>query len=136
MSFDRPVSDPPQIANFKNQPTQIGSAQLEEANLGILFDQFEMNRQELEENISKLLQNNAQVSLAELVKTYPIQNGLAEVLTYFSIATSSKQHLVNGENQEAIPWLVEEEVEVPVKKEIFLPQVIFIRNPQLATRNS
>jgi len=127
MSFDRPVSDPPQIANFKNQPTQIGSAQLEEANLGILFDQFEMNRQELEENITKLLKNKAQVSLAELVKTFPIQNGLAEVLTYFSIATGSKQHLVNGENQEAIPWLFEEEVEVPVKKEIYLPQVIFVR---------
>ena len=52
MSFDRPVSDPPQVANFKNQPSIIGSQQIEEANLEVLFDQFEMNRQELEDNIA------------------------------------------------------------------------------------
>ena len=126
MSFDRPVSDPPQRANFKNQPTEIGSSQLEDANFEILFDQFEMNRQELEANIGALLKQQQQVSLSELVKTYPIQNGLAEVLTYFSIATGSQQHLVNSEKKEAIPWLFEETAD-PIKKEIFLPQVIFIR---------
>ncbi len=124
MSFDRPVSDPPQVANFKNQPTIIGSQQIEEAELDILFDQFEMNRQELEDNIAVLLEKQAQVSLLEVTKAYPVKNGLAEVLTYFSIANSDNPHLINEDQKEAIPWLAEEEAR---QKEIFLPQVIFIR---------
>lgn len=126
MSFDRPIGNPPQVATFKNQPTEIGSSQLGEANLDVLFDQFEMNRQELEENIAQLLKKQAQVTLKEVVKSYPIQNGLAEVITYFSIAATSTQHLINEETKEAIPWKVELETEL-TNKEIQLPQVIYIR---------
>ena len=122
MSFDRPLGDPPQKANFQNQPTEIGSEQLENANLGILFDQFEMNRQELEANITQLLQKNSSVTLSEVVKSYPIQNGLAEVITYFSIATKSEIHQIDGKIKENIPWENEEE-----KRLITLPQVIFVR---------
>jgi len=126
LSFDRPIGNPPQKATFKNQPTEIGSTQLEAANLGVLFDQFEMNRQELEANISELLKNNAQITLSEVVRVYPIQNGLAEVLTYFSIAANSKKHQINEINKERIPWFLEEDTDYE-KKEIHLPQVTFLR---------
>ena len=122
MSFDRPLGDPPQQANFQNQPVEIGSTQLENANFGVLFDQFEMNRQELEENIAGLLQKNTSVTLSEVVQEFPIKNGLAEVITYFSIATKSEVHQINGRAKENIPW--ENETE---KRVIVLPQVVFYR---------
>ncbi len=124
LSFDRPIGNPPQRATFKNQPTEIGSTQLEAANLGVLFDQFEMDRQELETNIAGLLKNNAQITLSEVVRQYPIQKGLAEVLTYFSIAATSKKHLINDDKKELIPWFLAEDFS---KKEIHLPQVTFVR---------
>jgi len=126
LSFDRPIGNPPQKATFKNQPTEIGSTQLEAANLGVLFDQFEMNRQELEANIAGLLKDNATITLAEVVRKHPIENGLAEVLTYFSIAATSKKHLINDAKKELIPWILEEEL-VAAKKEIHLPLVTFVR---------
>ena len=126
MSFDRPIGNPPQKATFKNQPTEIGSTQLEAANLGVLFDQFEMDRQQLESNIAALLSDNQEVTLGEVVRKFPIQNGLEEILTYFSIAATSKKHLINTDKKEAILWLLEEE-ELAAKKEIHLPQVIYKR---------
>ena len=122
MSFDRPLGAPPQKANFQNQPVEISNEQLGNANLGILFDQFEMNRQELEENIAKILQKSGSVTLSEVVKIYPIKNGLAEVITYFSIATKSEIHQIDGKKKEQIPWENEEE-----QRMITLPQVIFVK---------
>ena len=121
-SLDRPLGEPKQIATFRKQPTEIGSTQLEKANLGVLFDQFEMNRQELEQNIARLLQGQHSISLSELLKTYPIKNGLAEIITYFSIATKSKIHQVNVDTKEPILWNTE-----TAEKKIVLPQIVFVR---------
>lgn len=126
LSFDRPIGNPPQVATFKKQPTEVGSEQLESANLAVLFDQFEMNRQELELNIANLLKDKSEISLAEVIETYPIQNGLAEVITYFSIAATSKKHIINENRKGTIPWYIEEN-EAFSKKEIHLPQVLFVK---------
>ena len=124
MSLDRPLGNPPQIANFRNQPTEVGSSKIENANLGILFDQFEMNRQELENNITQLLEKQSSITFSEVIKSYPIQNGLAEVITYFSIASKSTQHKIEINNKEIIPWKNEE---TQSEKKITLPRVIFNR---------
>lgn len=125
MSFDRPLGNPPQQANFKNQPEQVGSTQLEQANLNVLFDQFEMNRQELETNIHQLLQQQSTVTFGEVIKKFPIKNGLAEVITYFSIASKSDIHKIETTEKESIPWLHEE---TKTEKNIILPKLVFCRN--------
>lgn len=124
MSFDRPLGEPPHTANFKNQPTEVGSSKFEKANLGVLFDQFEMNRQELENNIAQLLHHHSSITFSEVVKSFPIKNGLAEVITYFSIASKSEQHKIENQYKETIPWLHEE---TNTEKKIVLPRVIFKR---------
>ena len=126
LSFDRPIGNPPQVATFKNQPQEIGSQQLEAANLEVLFDQFEMNRQELEKNIGDLLLQQEQITLSQVVDIYPVQNGLAEIITYFSIAATSSKHQISKEDSELIPWAIIEEADVS-KKEISLPQVTFVK---------
>ena len=126
LSFDRPIGNPPQVATFKNQPQEIGSQQLEAANLEVLFDQFEMNRQELEKNIGDLLSQQEQITLSQVVDIYPVQNGLAEIITYFSIAATSSKHQISKEDSELIPWAIIEEADVS-KKEISLPQVTFVK---------
>jgi hypothetical protein len=85
-----------------------------------------MNRQELELNIANLLKDKSEISLAEVIETYPIQNGLAEVITYFSIAATSKKHIINENRKGTIPWYIEEN-EAFSKKEIHLPQVLFVK---------
>jgi len=126
LSMERPLGEKPQQATFRNQPTELGSDRFEEAELSILFDQFEMNRQELEQNIADLLKYHVQVTLSQVVEYYPIQNGLAEVITYFSIASKSEKHLINTELSEQISWKLESEEEENLK-EIRLPQLVYVR---------
>lgn len=124
MSLDRPLGQPQHKANFQNQPQEVGSTQFEEANLEVLFDQFELNRQELEGNIAKILKKQSTVTFSEIIKTYPIKNGLAEVITYFSIASKGEQHKIETTQKENIPWLHEE---TKIEKKITLPKLVFSR---------
>ena len=76
-------------------------------------------------NIAQLVKQHQQITLPEVIQVYPIQNGLAEVLTYFSIAANSNKHLINEEEKEQIPWYMEDNADM-AKKEIHLPQVVFV----------
>jgi chorismate mutase len=123
MDMDRPWGEAPQIANFVNQPQGIGSTNLENANFGKLFDQFELNKQELERAIAKVLGDKSQMSLRELTQIQPINKGLEEVITYFSIAAQSSKHKVDSQSSDTIEWLGED----GVKRNLVLPRVIFLK---------
>lgn len=126
LSLDRPLGEKPQKANFRNQPTEVGSTQLEKANLSPMFDGFEMDKQLLENNIQQLLKRYAQISLSDVVKIYPVQNGLAEIITYFSIASTSNVHEIIPTESIAIPWIMEQEDGI-LEKSIQLPEILFKR---------
>jgi hypothetical protein len=121
MDMDRPWGEAPQIANFTNQPQGIGSTNLENANFGKLFDQFELNKQEVERSIAKILLQHPQISLRELTRIQPITKGLEEVITYFSIAAQSPKHKVDNQHIELIEWMGED----GVQREIALPRLEF-----------
>lgn len=127
LSLDRPLGQATQKANFRKQATEIGSTQLDNANLSPMFDGFEMDRQLLEKNIQQLLKKHQRISLSEVVKIYPVQNGLAEIISYFSIASTSNVHAIIPEENIAIPWMMEQEDGI-VEKSIQLPEIIFKRN--------
>ena len=121
LDMDRPWGEPPQKANFANQPQGIGSNKLENVQFGRLFDQFELNQQELQRTIQTLLEKNESITLKELSIIHPIDKGLEQVISYFSIAAQSKKHVINSQNLDIIEWHGEDEV----KRSVALPQVIF-----------
>lgn len=121
MDMDRPWGEPPQIANFANQPQGIGSNKLDEAEFGKLFDQFELSKQELQRNISTILAKNNEITLKELTLIHPINKGLEEIISYFSIAAQSPKHFINNNNLDSIEWQGED----LIQRSVVLPQVIF-----------
>ncbi len=121
MDMDRPWGEAPQIANFTNQPQGIGSTNLENANFGKLFDQFELNKQEVERTITKFLGDKSQITLRELTHLQPITKGLEEIITYFSIAAQSSKHKVDSHNNELIEWVGEDQI----SRNVTLPRVVF-----------
>ena len=123
MDMDRPWGEPPQKANFANQPQGIGSSQFENAQFGQLFDQFELNKQELQGKINALLGKHNSITLKELSLIHPINKGLEEVISYFSIAAQSPKHVVNNHHLDVIEWQGEDEV----KRSVALPQVTFMK---------
>jgi len=122
MTLDRPLGEPTQIAQFDKQPSEVGSQQYDQADMSSLFNRFDLDQKELEIKIEEVLQNQFEISLEELIKIYPIQNGLAEVITYFIIASQSDIHIINEEIKEAIIWINTKEA---IERSIQLPQIIF-----------
>lgn len=86
-----------------------------------LFNQFMVNKTELQDNIDSFLKKKKQVSLAEIVAEKPMQKGLAELLTYLSIASQSSKHLISDSNYLLL------EIQKSPKKMVKVPQVIYTK---------
>lgn len=113
--------NPPVQIKFETNINEIGS---EGAIEDILFEQFNIDQDELKENIASLLMHQAQVSLKEVTERFGVTKGVSEIVAYYQIASKEKKHFVNTE--------IEEELLIQNYKtgkffQIKLPQLIFNR---------
>jgi hypothetical protein len=67
-----------------------------------LFDQFTIDKRKLQQRIDAMLETRDQVTLKEIIDEYGIENGLSEVVGYFSLATASNHHIVIEDAKEPI----------------------------------
>lgn len=120
------INDPPQEENFMELPVFEAEIRLplnkrmvlgpeedmvvesqqddeqEVPDLSQLFNQFFVDKKELESRISFLLNEKKSVSLQEVVEQYPIEKGLSEVVTYFAIASQHPRHEIVADEEEEI----------------------------------
>lgn len=78
-----------------------------------LFDQFTFDKKKLMQRIESMLQDRDQVTLKEIVDNYGLENGLSELIGYFSIASSVGHHIILEEAIEPI-WVKKRKVNVPM----------------------
>ena len=90
-----------------------GTGEDGDADFKLLFDQFTIDRKKLLQRIDTMLEEKTQVTLKEIIDEYGIENGLSEVVGYFSIATSSTHHIIIEEAKEPI-LIGERKVNVPM----------------------
>lgn len=95
--------------NLETQfPDGVGGAVSEDVDFRSLFDQFTFDKKKLLLRIDAMLdtaslENKTQVTLKEIVERFGIDNGLSEIVGYFSIATESNHHVIIDEVKELIP---------------------------------
>lgn len=123
LDMDRPWGEPPQIPKLVNQPKGKGSEAKDMIHLDNLFDQFELNKKALFQNIQQGLTYQSEISLKSLTHLYPITKGLEEIISYFSIAAQSKKHIVNNISTQTIEWQGLD----GLPRSIELPEVIFVK---------
>lgn len=87
-----------------------------------LYHQFYVDETLLMQRIAQLLERRAEVTLAELVELYPVEQGLSEIVAYLAIATKFEQHRINDTTIESI---VVASLEPEKWFRLTLPQVIF-----------
>lgn len=90
-----------------------GSIDEENADFKSLFDQFTIDKRRLQQRIDNMLETRTQVSLKEIVDEYGVENGLSEVVGYFSIATSGSHNIIMEEVPEPIT-VGERKINVPM----------------------
>ncbi|WP_157871796.1 DUF3375 domain-containing protein [Gloeothece verrucosa] len=105
--------------NFDNLPPVNLDEELTE-----LYHQLYVDETELERRIAQALEHRPQVTLAELVEIYPVEQGLSEIVAYLAIASKSEQHLLNDNIKESIRVA---SLEPEKQLRLTLPQVIFRR---------
>ncbi len=121
LPMERPLFSPP-IKPVIN--AEILSADASGIVTDSLYNQVSIDKPRLQARIRQLLQTRQQISLGEVVKQYPLQQGLAELVAYLSIAGADRHALFDDNQAQAIDWQDDE----GRLRQAHLPRVIFTRH--------
>ncbi|MCL4256491.1 MAG: DUF3375 family protein, partial [Anaerolineae bacterium] len=91
--------------------------------LDMLYNTFYIDQTLLQDNIQRMLMSRPEVFLTEVVTSYPISQGIAEVIAYLLIATDAPHHLIDRTTQDTIAIKTYRGDE----KELIVPRVLFRR---------
>ncbi|MEI6414072.1 MAG: DUF3375 domain-containing protein [Pseudomonadota bacterium] len=87
-----------------------------------LFSQVVVDKTRLAGWIRHALQEKSQVTLHELLKNHPLEQGLAELVAYLSLASESGRAVFDEDAPEAVDWV--DATGTP--RQATLPRVIFV----------
>lgn len=88
-----------------------------------LFQLIHIDRERLQQNIEAALSEASQVQLGKLLLKYPLEHGLAELITYLAIAEDYPLVTISSENQDVASWTDNE----GILREARFPSIIFSR---------
>ena len=103
---------------------QLGDSDL---NAEALYTQVVVDRARLIRHIDRSLQGQAEISLSELARTQPMNQGLAELVSYLHLGSERYETKVDEAVSEGIPWQIEAGDGTVNRKEAQLPRVVFER---------
>lgn len=83
--MERPLFQPPQVLRLDQMKLTVGDAR--DMVVQGLYDQQLVDMQQLRQHIDGLLRRHTQVTLQKITEHHPVEHGLSELLSYFSIAT-------------------------------------------------
>jgi hypothetical protein len=101
LPLDRPLFDPPARVTASERPQSAPHA-WDEALLMAMFTLAYVDEAALHANIERLLMSRPEVTLAEVLKSYPATQGIAEVIAYMVMASRSAQHEIDRTAAEVI----------------------------------
>ena len=124
LPMERPLFTPPLKPVIDSLCLQYGSGEIDAQ---ALFDQVVVDKAQLTRNIRHALQDSAQISLSELLETQPLQQGLAELVTYLQLGSDVFKTVVDEGIQELIHWEATASHGEKLLRSARLPQVLFVR---------
>lgn len=129
LPFERPLYSPPLKPRISNIAIELGD---ERVDASALFSQAVIDKTALARHIRQSLQDKSQVSLGELCKTRPLEQGLAELVGYLEMAGDGRANynfksLIDDSMHEIICWESEEDSDVTLAKQARLPRIIYLR---------
>jgi len=124
LAMERPLFTPALKPVLASLALQAGDEDIDPA---ALFDQIIMDSAQLIRHIRHALQDKAQVTLSELVTTQPLQQGLAELVTYLQLGSDAFNAVIDEDSPETIQWQARTDGEQLITRSARLPRVIFMR---------
>jgi len=118
--MDRPLFTPPLKPHISQQVLEEGS---DAVDADALFEQVYVDKTRLAAHVRQALQSRDQIALTTVLETHPLEQGLAELVTYLSLAAADDKAVIDDERSETITWTDEH----GVQRRATLPTVIFCR---------
>jgi hypothetical protein len=119
LPMDRPLFTPPVRPVIQQQAIEEGDAAL---NPDALFDQFYVDKDRLRARLRRALQTRRQISLAELLEDEPIEQGLAELVAWLSLASGDSPSVIDEDRPQTVRWIDPN----GATREATLPTIVFV----------
>ncbi len=120
LPMERPLFTPPVKPALLGGAIAAGDEDLDAA---ALYAQFVVDKAALAQHVRQNLQQRTQVTLTELLDARPLQQGLAELVAYFSLATESGRAVIDDTHMEQVAWTAR----TGEHKQARVPRVVFSR---------
>lgn len=124
LAMERPLFTPALKPLIAKIDLQAGDS---DADPAALYTQTVVDKARLARHIRQALQARAQIMLYELIDMQPLQQGLAELVTYLQLGSESFKAVVDENAEDLITWEAVSSDGVVVSKQARLPRVIFVR---------
>ena len=122
LPLERPLYEAPEQLKVSQRP-RAAPGLIDDSALTALYDTFFIDDTLLHDNIKRLLMSRSEFSLAELTNSYPIEQGMAELVAYLLIAAHEPQHSIEHTTHELITINMLE----GAARQVLVPQIIFRR---------
>jgi hypothetical protein len=119
LTMGRALFNPP----LKSEINEIPLDGLADVPTDALFNQIYVDKARLAMRIRQALQSHPQLSLSDMVAKHPIEQGLAEIVAYFSIAADDPVAIINDAARQTLSWIDEN----GMTRQATLPTVTFCR---------
>jgi hypothetical protein len=101
LPMSRPLFSPPVKPVITARALDQGDADID---AGALFEQFHVDKDRLRARLRQALQTRSQVSLEELLEAHPLEQGLAELVAWLSLATGEGQGVIDEGRAQQVAW--------------------------------
>lgn len=101
LPLERPLAAP--VAE-EELALELDDGEEVELDLSVLFDQVYVDTARLRRQIDALLDERYQVSLATMIERYPLTDGLAELVGYFTVASERSTAVVDEVRRDQVAW--------------------------------
>jgi flagellar motility protein MotE (MotC chaperone) len=124
LPMERPLFTLPLKPVIDDLCLQYGDEQIDDH---ALFSQVVVDKTRLTRHIRQALQDRLQISLSELLEAHPLQEGLAELVTYLQLGCDVFTTVVDENRQDFVHWKAHASNGEKLLRSARLPHVIFVR---------
>ncbi|MFX1818381.1 DUF3375 domain-containing protein [Pseudarthrobacter sp. CC4] len=120
LPFERPLYEPGRKVTVDDA---VLAADDTEVDAGALFSQFHVDKERLKANVDAVLADAEQATLIEVTQAYPLQQGLAEIVAYYQLASESEWASIHDDVPQQLQWHLPD----GGIREATIDQIIFVR---------
>jgi hypothetical protein len=126
--MERELWEPTKTQTFTEAPLEVSAEDLQEIDFTRLYRQFAVDELLLRQRIDALLEKKPFVPLSEVLAAYPVEKGLAEVLTYCVLAARDPRHQIDASAQEEIALVTADADTRQRARVLVLPRIAYRRS--------